>query len=125
MLISSNTVWSQEKTKPVDSTHTTSIKDIRTAGQIFAEHKKFLSIIIENEITINSLQETVQLLQKDKSDAKQLLASTVALSDICSKEKLAEAEKHKIELKQVKRSKTSITIIAVVTTLTTIALLVK
>ena len=77
MLISTNTVWSQEKTKPVDSTHTTSIKDIRTAGQIFAEHKKFLSIIIENEITINSLQETVQLLQKDKSDAKQLLVCTV------------------------------------------------
>lgn len=126
MLTSSNIAWSQESNTPAkDSTHTVKIDDIRTAGQIFKEHRRFLDIILENEITINSLQETVMLLQKDNKDSKSAASVLSTLNEICQNEKVDMQEKHALEIKQIKKSKTTVTIIAVVTTLTTIALLVK
>jgi hypothetical protein len=108
-----------------DTVHKVTIQDIRDAGQIFAEHRRFLEVILENAVTINNLQQAVDLFTLQVIDLK----TKVAIKDehiTLEKEKfIAAANKHEQELTVVKKQSNSARIVAGVAIVTSIVLLVK
>lgn len=87
------------------TTYEVDIKNIRTANQIFLEHKSFRELISELQSSMSNYKQQVRLLQTDVSSLQQDKADLQSIIDAKNTKIKLDDTYHKSQIKKIRRQR--------------------